>query len=100
MSHGRNGDLHSRKPADCDKPTKVSGINQVRPLPQCAPTRRAHSLMLNRLVRPISSPTSRVQPSATHERVSPYREALRQVNWKLIVFCVALWWFIYSAPTE
>jgi hypothetical protein len=28
------------------------------------------------------------------------RQRLRNVNWKLIVFCVALWWFIYSAPTE
>ena len=28
------------------------------------------------------------------------RETLRNINWKLIVFCVALWWFIYSAPTE
>jgi hypothetical protein len=27
-------------------------------------------------------------------------ETLRNINWKLIVFCVALWWFIYSAPTE
>lgn len=55
--------------------------------------------MLNRLARPIPSPTSQLQPSATRQ-VSPYRQALRQVNWKLIVFCVALWWFIYSAPTE
>jgi hypothetical protein len=23
-----------------------------------------------------------------------------KINWKLIAFCVALWWFIYSAPTE
>ena len=22
------------------------------------------------------------------------------INWKLIVFCVALFWFVYSAPTE
>jgi hypothetical protein len=33
-------------------------------------------------------------------RVSDYRDYLRNINWKLIVFCVALWWFIYSAPTE
>ena len=33
-------------------------------------------------------------------RVSFCRETLRNINWKLIVFCVALWWFIYSAPTE
>jgi hypothetical protein len=32
--------------------------------------------------------------------VSICRETLRNINWKLIVFCVALWWFIYSAPTE
>ena len=56
--------------------------------------------MLNRLARPVPRPTSRVQPPATRQSLSPYREALRQVNWKLIVFCVALWWFIYSAPTE
>lgn len=29
-----------------------------------------------------------------------YGDYLRNVNWKLVVFCVALWWFIYSAPTE
>ena len=23
-----------------------------------------------------------------------------KINWKLIAFVVALWWFIYSAPTE
>jgi hypothetical protein len=28
------------------------------------------------------------------------QNALRNINWKLIAFCVALWWFIYSAPTE
>jgi len=32
--------------------------------------------------------------------MSPLQEALRNINWKLVVFCVALWWFIYSAPTE
>ena len=57
-------------------------------------------MMLYPLARSVPRPTSRVQPSATRERLAPYREALRQINWKLIVFCVALWWFIYSAPTE
>jgi hypothetical protein len=40
-------------------------------------------------------------PAAAGENtVSICRETLRNINWKLIVFCVALWWFIYSAPTE
>jgi len=25
---------------------------------------------------------------------------MSKINWKLIAFCVALWWLIYSAPTE
>jgi hypothetical protein len=25
---------------------------------------------------------------------------MSKINWKLIVFIGALWWFIYSAPTE
>jgi hypothetical protein len=25
---------------------------------------------------------------------------MRAINWKLIVFWVALWWFVYTAPTE
>jgi hypothetical protein len=25
---------------------------------------------------------------------------MRRVNWKLIAFWVALWWFVYKAPTE
>jgi len=26
--------------------------------------------------------------------------SMSKINWKLIAFCVALWWLIYSAPTE
>jgi hypothetical protein len=56
--------------------------------------------MLNN-VRPTAPPiTADVQPSTATETMSPYREALRNINWRLVVFCVALWWFIYSAPTE
>ena len=56
--------------------------------------------MLNLLRRrtPIRTPLGPVPGSA--ERVSLCRDTLRNINWKLIVFCVALWWFIYSAPTE
>ncbi len=43
---------------------------------------------------------TRSHAAATDDTVSPLREALRNINWKLVVFCVALWWFIYSAPTE
>ena len=25
---------------------------------------------------------------------------MRAVNWKVVVFWVALWWFVYTAPTE
>ena len=25
---------------------------------------------------------------------------MSNINWKLIAFCVALFWFVYSAPTE
>jgi hypothetical protein len=25
---------------------------------------------------------------------------MSKINWKLIAFISALWWFIYSAPTE
>lgn len=39
-------------------------------------------------------------PSPVDTTVSLGWETLRNINWKLIVFCVALWWFIYSAPTE
>ena len=56
--------------------------------------------MLNLLRRrtPIDTMGRPIDPADT--RVSFCRETLRNINWKLIVFCVALWWFIYSAPTE
>jgi hypothetical protein len=46
---------------------------------------------------PIRTPPS---PDTGGPNTSLCRETLRNINWKLIVFCVALWWFIYSAPTE
>ena len=56
--------------------------------------------MLN-LRRRCTSSTPPARELATgNESVSVYRETLRNINWKLVVFCVALWWFIYSAPTE
>lgn len=34
-------------------------------------------------------------------QVGAYRRSVMQkINWKLIAFISALWWFIYSAPTE
>jgi hypothetical protein len=56
--------------------------------------------MLNLLRRCTSIETTRRPVITGSHRVSLYRETLRNINWKLIVFCVALWWFIYSAPTE
>jgi hypothetical protein len=56
--------------------------------------------MLNLLRRPTSIETTPRPVTAGSDRVSFCRETLRNINWKLIVFCVALWWFIYSAPTE
>lgn len=55
--------------------------------------------MLNRLRRSTPLATARRPYSAGNDSL-PLRETLRNINWKLIVFCVALWWFIYSAPTE
>lgn len=55
--------------------------------------------MLNRHHHSTSIETPR-EPSLAGNGVARWREALANVNWKLIVFCVALWWFIYSAPTE
>jgi hypothetical protein len=55
--------------------------------------------MLN-LRRPTSITPPPSERATGNESVSAYREALRNINWRLIVFCVALWWFIYSAPTE
>jgi hypothetical protein len=56
--------------------------------------------MLNLLRRPTPIETRRRPVNAGGNRVSFCRETLRNINWRLIVFCVALWWFIYSAPTE
>jgi hypothetical protein len=57
--------------------------------------------MLNLLRRPTPIETARtVRTPSPVSDVSLCRETFRNVNWKLIVFCVALWWFIYSAPTE
>lgn len=56
--------------------------------------------MLNLLRRRTSVKTTIPPAAADPYRVSFCRETLRNINWKLIVFCVALWWFIYSAPTE
>lgn len=56
--------------------------------------------MLNLPRRYIPMSTERAPSPTRAVSVSSCREALRNINWKLIVFCVALWWFIYSAPTE
>jgi hypothetical protein len=56
--------------------------------------------MLNLLRRRTRIETTRRPVIAGDNRVSFCRETVRNINWKLIVFCVALWWFIYSAPTE
>jgi len=63
-------------------------------------TRVVNKPMLNLLRRRTSIKTTRTPASADNYRVSFCRETLRNINWKLVVFCVALWWFIYSAPTE
>ena len=56
--------------------------------------------MLNLRRRSTSSTPPPSDLATGNESVSVYRETLRNINWKLVVFCVALWWFIYSAPTE
>jgi hypothetical protein len=57
--------------------------------------------MLNLLRRSTPIRAAGVARSAAAgDTFSRLRETLRNVNWRLIVFCVALWWFIYSAPTE
>jgi len=56
--------------------------------------------MLNLLRRRTPIKTMGRPVDSADNRVSFCRETLRNINWKLIVFCVALWWFIYSAPTE
>jgi hypothetical protein len=55
--------------------------------------------MLNLLPRPTSIKKTQARSAAGIRRVS-YRDTLRSINWRLIAFCVALWWFVYSAPTE
>jgi hypothetical protein len=57
--------------------------------------------MLNLLRRSTPIEAARtIRTPSPDSGISLCRETLRNVNWKLIVFCVALWWFIYSAPTE
>jgi hypothetical protein len=57
--------------------------------------------LLNRGGLDASPKAKRMDLNRSHvEGTSNYRDYLRDINWKLIVFCVALWWFIYSAPTE
>ena len=56
--------------------------------------------MLNRLHRSTSIATTHKSSPAGNNSLGLFRETLRNINWKLVVFCVALWWFIYSAPTE
>ena len=63
-------------------------------------TRVVNKPMLHLLRRRTTIQTTRGPVIAGGNRVSFCRETLRNINWKLIVFCVALWWFIYSAPTE
>jgi hypothetical protein len=76
-------------------------MKQVQPLP---PIRLdavfVTGSMLNLRRRSTSSTPPPSELATGNEGVSVYRETLRNINWKLVVFCVALWWFIYSAPTE
>ena len=75
-------------------------MSQVQPLPPTVTRRVVTKPMLN-LLRPrtpIGTPPPPI--TGTPTGVSFCRDTLRNINWKLIVFCVALWWFIYSAPTE
>lgn len=47
-----------------------------------------------------------ISPNNSRERrtfvcVEPtYRVAVAELNWRAILFWAALWWFIYSAPSE
>jgi hypothetical protein len=75
-------------------------MRRVQPLPSTLSTRVVTKPMLNLLRRRTRIETTRSPVTAADNRVSFGRETLRNINWKLIVFCVALWWFIYSAPTE
>ena len=83
-----------------DKATKVSRMNQVQALPPTGSTRVFAKPMLNLLRRHTSIRATRGPVIVGQTGISVCRETLRNINWKLIVFCVALWWFIYSAPTE
>ena len=56
--------------------------------------------MLNLLRRRTPITTPQLPATGGPNGASFCRDTLRNINWKLIVFCVALWWFIYSAPTE
>ena len=56
--------------------------------------------MLDPLRRSAAIKTTRKPRRAANNSRADSQETLRNINWKLIVFCVALWWFIYSAPTE
>ena len=75
-------------------------MRQVQPLPPKTSTGVVDKLMSNLLPRLTSNKSTRTPVVPASNRVSFCRETLRNINWKLIVFCVALWWFIYSAPTE
>ena len=83
-----------------DKATKVFRMSQVQPLPPTGHARVVAKLMLNLLRRRTPIGTSPTPATGDPHGVSFCRHTLRNINWKLIVFCVALWWFIYSAPTE
>jgi hypothetical protein len=69
-------------------------------LPPTPQTRVVNRPMLNRLHSSTSIGTTHKPSVAGNNGLAFCRETLRNINWKLVVFCVALWWFIYSAPTE
>jgi len=82
-------------------------MRRVQALPSTVSTGVVKNPMLNLLRRRTSIKTAQRpavagynRATAGYDKVSIWRETLRNINWKLIVFCVALWWFIYSAPTE
>ena len=75
-------------------------MRRVQPLPPTLWTRVVNKPMLNLLSRRTSIESTPRPVTTGYNRVSFFRETVRNINWKLIVFCVALWWFIYSAPTE
>ena len=75
-------------------------MSQVHALPPRLQTRGVTKPMLNLLRRRTPIRTTAGPAAAGSNTDSLCRDALRNINWKLVVFCVALWWFIYSAPTE